>query len=77
MGEGGTFSISLNCDLPLAGFAEKRDGKTYERMNAGMNRTIENEKEREGERDFITSHGKDKRGREDSKKMRKTEKEYE
>ena len=47
MGERGTFSISLNCDLPLAGFAEKRDGKTNERMNAGMNRTIENEKERE------------------------------
>ena len=47
MGERGTFSISLNCDLPLAGFAEKRDGKTNGRMNAGMNRTIENEKERE------------------------------
>ena len=49
MGERGTFSISLNCDLPLAGFAEKRDGKTNGRMNAGMNRTIENEKERERE----------------------------
>ena len=75
MGERGTFSISLNCDLPLAGFAEKRDGKTNERMNAGMNRTIENENERE--RHFITSHGKDKRGRDYREKMRKTEKEYE
>ena len=75
MGERGTFSISLNCDLPLAGFAEKRDGKTNGRMNAGMNRTIENEKE--SERDFITSHDKDKRGREGREKIRKTEKEYE
>ena len=64
MGERGTFSISLNCDLPLAGFAEKRDGKTNGRMNAGMNRTIENEKEREREGlyHFTWQRQKGKRG---------------